>query len=84
MVTGGANTESWLFCRCQKACNRTADELVTWIKKGYDGSSRPNKTGKNNFVYSLIIHSFNSIIICILVLLLLIFGVFFFAIVKLL
>ncbi|CAH3190080.1 unnamed protein product, partial [Porites evermanni] len=29
----------------QKACNRTADELVTWIKTGYDGSSRPNKTG---------------------------------------
>ena len=50
----GANTESWLFCRCQKACNRTADELVIWIKNGYDGSSRPNKTGKNTFVYSFI------------------------------
>lgn len=63
-LTGGANTESWLFYRCQKACNRTADDLVTWIQKGYDGSSRPNKTGKNNFVYSR-------------VLLLLIFGFFF-------
>ncbi|XP_067051694.1 glycine receptor subunit alphaZ1-like [Acropora muricata] len=30
----------------QKACNRSMEELLTWIRNGYDGFSRPNKTGE--------------------------------------
>ncbi|XP_078375019.1 glycine receptor subunit alphaZ1-like [Oculina patagonica] len=30
---------------CSEACNRSADDLLIWIKNGYDGSLRPNATG---------------------------------------
>ena len=39
-----------LFIRCREACNRSADDLLIWIKNGYDGSVRPNSTGKNCYV----------------------------------
>jgi len=32
---------------CNEACNRSVDDLLVWIKNGYDGSVRPNSTGKD-------------------------------------
>ena len=35
-----------LFIRCNETCNRSVDDLLIWIKNDYDGSVRPNSTGK--------------------------------------
>lgn len=36
-----------LLIRCKGACNRSVDDLLIWIKNDYDGSVRPNATGKD-------------------------------------
>ena len=36
-----------LLIRCKGVCNRSVDDLLIWIKNGYDGSVRPNATGKD-------------------------------------
>lgn len=42
------------FIRCQKSCNRSAEDLLVWIKnKDYDGSVRPNVTGKQHIQVNL-------------------------------
>ena len=42
------------FIRCQKSCNRSAEDLLVWIKnKDYDGSVRPNVTGKQHIRVNL-------------------------------
>lgn len=42
------------FIRCQKSCNRSAEDLLVWIKnKDYDGSVRPNMTGKQHIRVNL-------------------------------
>ena len=46
-----------LFIRWNETSNRSVDDLLIWIKNDYDGSVRPNSTGKDWMLNAEFLHA---------------------------